>query len=250
MNSSFLVDSFCINIVKWKTANKSTNHTYFQSIDNSSHDHCFTNRQYRRELFNNRDNDRFLFNSRSRDKFSICAFKICFVCDKSAYWSTNYIEKEREKSKKRFINRNSTYKTRSKFERRFEQFIIDYENNEINEFIVQYFEELIIDDDSQKKISNDEFVIEINNEFETFLIFIESINDIETFMIIINMLVDKIFKHKLISKNNTIVFIVSNSYIYIVFIASRYNDREFKDILIDHNATDFFSNDIEQFTIL
>jgi hypothetical protein len=109
---------------------------------------------------------------------------------------------------------------------------------------------LIIDDVSQKKISNDEFVIEINNESETFLIFVESINDIKTFTTIINMLADKTFKHKLISKNNTNVFIVSISYIYIVFIALRYDNREFKNILIDHDATNFFSDDIEQFTIV
>ncbi len=86
MNTSFLVNSLCTSIVNWETANKSTNHTYLQSIDDSSHDQCFTNRQYRREFFNNdnHDNDRFSSNSRSRDKFSICAFKICFVCDKSA----------------------------------------------------------------------------------------------------------------------------------------------------------------------
>jgi hypothetical protein len=259
MNSSTFVDFLCINIVNWKTTNKSTNHTYFQSIDDLFHNQCFTNRQYRREFFNNnnRDNDRFLFNSRSSDKFTIRASKICFVCDKSACWSTNHIEKEREKSKKRFIDRNSVYKTHSEFECRFEHFIVDYEvNNDINEFIVQYFEKLIIDDVSQKKILNDEFVTKINNEFKSFfiskafLVFLKSINDIETFTTIINMLVDKTFKHKLISKNNIIVFVVSISYIYIVFIASRYNDREFKDILIDHDVTDFFSDDIEQFTIL
>jgi hypothetical protein len=98
--------------------------------------------------------------------------------------------------------------------------------------------------------------MKINNEIktffisETFFIFVESINDIETFTTIINMFVDKIFKHNLISKDNTLVFIVLILYIYIVFIASRYDNREFKNILIDHDATDFFSEDIKQFTIL
>jgi hypothetical protein len=64
------------------------------------------------------------------------------------------------------------------------------------------------------------------------------------------MLADKTFKHRLISKNNTIIFAVSISYIYIIFIASRYDDREFKDILIDHEVADFSSEYIEQFTIL
>jgi hypothetical protein len=49
-----------------------------------------------------------------------------------------------------------------------------------------------------------------------------------------------------------IIIVSSNSilYIYNVFIASRYDDREFKDILIDHDVTDFSSKNIEQFTIL
>ncbi len=49
-----------------------------------------------------------------------------------------------------------------------------------------------------------------------------------------------------------IIIISSNStsYIYNVFIASRYDDREFKNILIDHDAADFSSENIEQFTIL
>jgi hypothetical protein len=42
----------------------------------------------------------------------------------------------------------------------------------------------------------------------------------------------------------------SISYIYNVFTASRYDDREFKDILIDHDAANFSSRDIEQFTTL
>jgi hypothetical protein len=69
-------------------------------------------------------------------------------------------------------------------------------------------------------------------------------------MTIINILIKKTFKHKFISKNNTIVFVVSILYIYIVFIASRYDDREFKNILIDHDVADFSSKNIEQFTIL
>jgi hypothetical protein len=64
------------------------------------------------------------------------------------------------------------------------------------------------------------------------------------------MFVDKTFKHNLISKNNTIAFAVSILYIYIVFIASRYDDREFKEILIDHDVADFSFEDIEQFTTL
>jgi hypothetical protein len=49
-----------------------------------------------------------------------------------------------------------------------------------------------------------------------------------------------------------IIIVSSNSisYIYNVFTASRYDDREFKDILIDHDVANFFSENIKQFTIL
>jgi hypothetical protein len=64
------------------------------------------------------------------------------------------------------------------------------------------------------------------------------------------MFIDKTLKHKFISMNNITAFVASISYIYNVFIALRYDDREFKKILINHDAADFSSEDIEQFTIL
>jgi hypothetical protein len=64
------------------------------------------------------------------------------------------------------------------------------------------------------------------------------------------MLADKAFRHRLTSENNITVSTAPISYIYTAFIASRYDDREFKDILIDHDAADFSSEDIEQFTAL
>jgi hypothetical protein len=64
------------------------------------------------------------------------------------------------------------------------------------------------------------------------------------------MLVDKTFKHRLKSINIIIVSSNSISYIYNVFTVTKYDDREFKNILIDHDAADFSSKDIEQFSIL
>jgi hypothetical protein len=50
---------------------------------------------------------------------------------------------------------------------------------------------------------------------------------------------------------NSITFSANSiSYRYNVFIVSRYDDREFRDILIDHDATDYSFENIEQFTIL
>ncbi len=120
-NVSSLMNSLYINIINFESINKKTN-TYLQNIDineydhiNCTHEHNFIDRQYRRESINYRDNRKFLNNSRSRDKFSIRFFKICFVCDNSNCWLINHSKKERENSKKRFANRNSKWKSHSRF---------------------------------------------------------------------------------------------------------------------------------------
>jgi hypothetical protein len=117
--------------------------------------------------------------------------------------------------------------------------------------MTQFFEKLNIDFEiSFDNTSTNEFVIELDNETKSFLIFVDSIDDSKTISAIIIMLADKMFKHRLISTNIIIVSSNSISYIYNVFTASRYDDRDLKDILIDHDAADFSSEDIEQFTIL
>jgi hypothetical protein len=131
------------------------------------------------------------------------------------------------------------------------QFIIEFEDNQDEDFIAQFFEKLNIDIDiSFDNISINEFVIEFDSESKSFLIVVDLIDDSKTISAIIIMFVDKTFKHKLISMNSIIIFANSISYIYNVFTASRYDDREFKDILIDHDAANFSSKSIEQFTIL
>jgi hypothetical protein len=140
---------------------------------------------------------------------------------------------------------------RQRFERRLKQFIIEFEDNQDEDFIAQIFEKLNIDiENSFDNISINEFVIELDNESKSFLIAVDSIDDSKTIFTIIIMLVDKTFKHRFISMNNIIVFANSISYIYNVFTASKYDDREFKNILIDHDAANFSSKNIEQFTIL
>jgi hypothetical protein len=111
---------------------------------------------------------------------------------------------------------------------------------------------LIIDIDiSIDNISIIDFVIEkIDSESKTYFIVVDSIDDSKTIAAIIIMLADKTFKHRLISMNSITSSANSISYNYNVFIVSRYDDREFKNILIDHDATDYSFEDIEQFTIL
>jgi ribosomal protein L44E len=122
-NVSSLINSFYISIINFKSINKKRN-TYLQNIDtnisecdhiNCTHEHNFIDRQYRRESINYRDNRKFLTDSRFRDRFSIRFSTICFVCDKSNFWSINHSKKEREDSKKRFANRNSKWKSHSEF---------------------------------------------------------------------------------------------------------------------------------------
>jgi hypothetical protein len=58
-------------------------------------------------------------------------------------------------------------------------------------------------------------------------------------------------KHRLIAKDLiAFVLIVSISYVFIVFIESRYDDREFKDLLIDHETAIRSFEDIEQYATL
>ncbi len=253
-NVSSLINSLYINIINFESINKKTN-MYFQSIDiidcDHAHDHNFIDKQYHREFDNNRDNRRFSTDSRSRDRFSIRVSKKCFVCDKFNCWSTNHTKKKRDDFKKRFANRNLKWKSRQEFERHLKQFITEFEDNQDENFIIQFFEELNIDIDiSFDNISTNEFVIELDSESESFLIAVDSIDDLKTISAIIIMLVDKTFRHRLIFMNNITISSNSISYIYNVFIASRYNDREFKSILIDHDAANFSSKNIEQFTIL
>ncbi len=133
------------------------------------------------------------------------------------------------------------------------QFITETEDNQRDNFIAQFFEELNIDIDVAfiDNISITDFVIEeLDNESKTYFIAVDSIDDSKTIAAIIIMLADKTFKHRLISTNNIIVFSNSISYNYNVFIVLRYDDREFKNILIDHNVANHSSKNIEQFTIL
>jgi hypothetical protein len=132
------------------------------------------------------------------------------------------------------------------------QFIAETEDNQRDDFITQFFDELIIDIDiSIDNIPITDFVIEeIDSESETYFIAVDSLDDSKTIAAIIIMLADKTFRHRLIFMNNITVSSDPISYSYNAFTTSRYDDREFKNILIDHDAADHSFGSIEQFTIL
>jgi hypothetical protein len=110
-----LINNLHISITNYEAIQKSIQSNsiiYVQDLSNQN-DQYFIDRQYRRDEYSNR-RDEF----RESDRFRISRFsKKCFVCDKHDCWSINHFEKKRNDSKKRFADRHSEYKIRSKYDR-------------------------------------------------------------------------------------------------------------------------------------
>ncbi len=207
---------------------------------NSIENQYFTDRQYRREKSFNRRED---FRDRN-DKFQARRSKKCFICEKFECWSINHSKKERKNSKKRFSDRHLEYKTRQEFDRRLNQYIADYESDLNDEYAAQYFDELAI---------SSVFEIDIIKliEFESDELFLTSFDELSIFNIesIISALADKTFQHRLISIDIINAFI-NESFNYISITDSRYDDTEFKDILVDCDAADRSTEEMKQFKAL
>ncbi len=128
------------------------------------------------------------------------------------------------------------------------QYIADFEDiidDSDDENAIQYFDDL----NFISSMIDDAKLIEFESN-ELFLTSFDSINNVE-FVFIIKLLANKTFKHRLISKNITNAFInESFDFIFISIIESRYDDREFKDILMNCDAAKRFIAEIEQFTVL
>jgi hypothetical protein len=122
--------------------------------------------------------------------------------------------------------------------------IINYDSND--EYAAQYFDELAIS--SAFEIDTIKLI-----EFESDELFLTSFDElklrnIESFT---SSLADKAFQHRLISKNIINAFInESFDFIYISITDSRYDDSEFKRILVNCDAADRSTEDIEQFKAL
>ena len=63
---------------------------------------------------------------------------------KVSYWSINYIQQELDKSKKKFSDYYSEYKTHSSYEQDLQYWITKYDSIENNDYIAQYFKNLLI----------------------------------------------------------------------------------------------------------
>ncbi len=137
------------------------------------------------------------------------------------------------------------------------QYIADFEDiidDLDDENATQYFDEF----SSISSVIDDAKLIEFESN-ELFLMSLDELQNIEfvnNSIVIsslansfINSLANKAFEHRLILKNIINVFVnESFDFIYISIIESRYDDREFKEILMNCDAAKRSTVDIEQFT--
>ena len=109
----------------------------------------------------------------------------------------------------------------------------------------QHFEKLTVDALSTllEKISS------INEINELFYISIDSINQIESIVIAID-LINNVFKHRIIFRNDATVLENLTSYVYNAFFDIKYDFSEFKNLLINSKTTIKSTKNIEQFKTL
>jgi hypothetical protein len=261
-NTSTFISMLHTNIVNYEIVVKwFINQQQYVQDQNEENEYLFVNRRFRQDVssFNRRDNNKnFRENLNFNNNFSSYGSRIqldskkCFLCEKFDCWFTNYSIFERDQFKKRFSNRVSQFKTRLEFDRRLKQYIVDYEDiKDENNYINQYYEKLSIDVFFEEISISSTFIIEFNEHFQTFnesktkcfLISHELLNNSKT---ITNVLVNKTFRHRLISSDIIILaFAISILYTFNVSIESRYDDREFKNLLIDHDVAIRSSKNIE-----
>jgi hypothetical protein len=90
-------------------------------------------------------------------------------------------------------------------------------------------------------------------EFESNELFLTSFDELQNIEFVINLLANQTFKHRFISKNCIIIIAFINEsfdFNFISIIDSRYDDHEFKSILMNCETADLSTDDIEQFKTL
>jgi hypothetical protein len=123
--------------------------------------------------------------------------------------------------------------------------------------MVQYFEEFSISITSASTsaiistASSTDFTNALLIEFESNELFLTSFDELQNTEFVTSSLADQAFKHRLISKNCIIIITLINKPFNFTSTAdSRYDDREFKGILVDCDAAGRSTEDIEQFKAL
>jgi hypothetical protein len=114
--------------------------------------------------------------------------------------------------------------------------------------MIQYFEKMTL---STSESLNTDFTNAFMDDFESDELFLTSIDQIDNVEFITSTLSNKAFAHRLISKDDIIeVLIELISYSYITSSESRYDDREFKGLLIDSDAARKSIGGMRQFKVL
>jgi hypothetical protein len=271
-----LMNTLQSSIISYEVIRKSFTSQQYHQNEDEANDHYFIDKQYRRDessydrrdesSYDRRDessSDRRVefyrdeFRDRSNDKFSNRRFKKCFVCDKFDCWSINHSDKKREDSKKRFSDRFSQFRNNN----RLNQYICEYEStdeDDDHDEMIQYFEKhsISIISASISTIISATSSTNINAlliEFESnklFLISVDELRNIE-FGTITSLLANQTFKHRLIAENCIIITALINElFSFISTTESRYDDHEFKDILMNCETAELSTDDIEQFKVL
>jgi hypothetical protein len=100
-------------------------------------------------------------------------------------------------------------------------------------------------------ISSTNFTNALLIEFESNELFLTSFDKLQNIEFVINSLTNQAFKHRLILKNCIIIIIFINEFFNFISITySRYDDREFKSILMNCDAADRSIERIGQFKAL
>jgi hypothetical protein len=122
------------------------------------------------------------------------------------------------------------------------QYIADYESDSNDEYAAQFFEELAIS--SALEIDIIKLI-----EFESDELFLTSFDEFRDIEFLTSALADKTFQHRLISID-IINALINESFNYISITDLRYDDIEFKDILMNCDVADRSTSDMRQFKAL
>ena len=148
---------------------------------------------------------------------------------------------------KKLSDRYSEYKARPGYEGTVQCWITDYEDIEDDdEHVTQYFGNLSIDTQNDNTLEPESFYIE-SEQFHTSFGQLKGSESIT----VVNTLADNAFKHQITFSDEIVLpATVLAPYVFNLSTDSRYNDIEFKELLIDSGASTRSTGDIGQLKAL
>ena len=243
-DTSELVNNLYTSIVNYETVHKpfSVQQTYVQYDDDDDDDYesWFTDRQYRKGRSNFRPSWPYgktssYLPARPPSQMSSRQSKKCFVCNRPGCWSIHHTQQERDNSKRQFAAKHPNYQRRPGYSQKLEQYIVHYEGTDDDD-TAQFFEELLINtaSDCAAPVPTSASALVSSETFLTSfgkMMTAESTNTT-------NILADKALKHQITSIDDTVspTSAEPRPYSFSTSSTSRYNETEFKRLLIDSGA--------------